>query len=66
VSSVSIVAILFSFPDVQKNISRKPEGMRPRGRPKCRRENNIKIGVKEVGKCKLGLTGTRDGIAWTL
>jgi hypothetical protein len=28
---------------------RKPEGRRPLGRPTCRWEDNIKIGLQEVG-----------------
>ena len=28
---------------------RKPEGKRPLGRPRCRWENNIKMGLQEVG-----------------
>jgi hypothetical protein len=27
----------------------KPEGKRPLGRPRCRRENNIKLSLQEVG-----------------
>ena len=27
----------------------KPEGKRPLGRPRCRREDNIKMDLKEVG-----------------
>jgi len=27
----------------------KPEGKRPLGRPRCRRESNIKIRLKEMG-----------------
>jgi hypothetical protein len=27
----------------------KPEGKRPLGRPRCRRENNIKMDFQEVG-----------------
>ena len=27
----------------------KPEGRRPLGRPKCRWENNIKMGLQEMG-----------------
>jgi hypothetical protein len=27
----------------------KPEGMRPLGGPKCRREDNIKMGLSQVG-----------------
>jgi hypothetical protein len=26
----------------------KPEGRKPLGRPRCRREDNIKIGLREV------------------
>jgi hypothetical protein len=27
----------------------KPEGKKPLGRPRCRSEDNIKIGLQEVG-----------------
>ena len=27
----------------------KPEGKRPLGRPRCRQEDNIKMGLKDVG-----------------
>jgi hypothetical protein len=27
----------------------KPEGRRPLGRPRCRSEDNIKMGLREVG-----------------
>jgi hypothetical protein len=26
-----------------------PEGKRPRGRPRCRWENNIRMGLREIG-----------------
>jgi hypothetical protein len=27
----------------------KPEGMRPLGRPRCRREDNIRVDLREIG-----------------
>jgi hypothetical protein len=30
-----------------------PEGKRPLGRPRSRREDNIKMGVQEIGWCGL-------------
>jgi hypothetical protein len=38
----------------------KPEGKRPLGRPRHRCEDNIKIGLQEVG-CGYGLDGTGSG-----
>jgi len=36
----------------------KPEGRRPLGRPKCRWENNIKMGLQEMG------WGSMDWLIW--
>jgi len=36
----------------------KPEGMRPLGRPRCRREDNIKTHLQEVG------CGVWNGLIW--
>jgi len=36
----------------------KPEGKRPLGRPRRRWEDNIKMGVQEVGYGGYGLDGT--------
>jgi hypothetical protein len=33
----------------------RPEGKRPLGRPRCRRENNIKLDLREIGI---------DGMKW--
>jgi hypothetical protein len=40
----------------------RPEGRRPLGRPKCRREDNIKMDLQEVGWCMdwIELTQDRD------
>jgi hypothetical protein len=37
----------------------KPEGKRPLGRPRCRWEDNIKMGLQEVGG------GVVVGIGWS-
>ena len=34
---------------VHKILMGKPEGKRPVGRPRCRREDNIKMDLEEVG-----------------
>jgi hypothetical protein len=36
----------------------KPEGKRPLGRPRLRREDNIKMDLQEVGR------GARTGLIW--
>jgi hypothetical protein len=35
--------------DVYRVLARRPEGKRPLGRPRCRWEDNIKMGLREVG-----------------
>jgi hypothetical protein len=42
----------------QRGLVRKPEGKRSLGRPRCRREDNIKIDLQEVG------WGARTGLLW--
>jgi len=39
----------------------QPEGKRPLGRPRCRREDNIKMGVKELGREGLGWIDLAEG-----
>jgi hypothetical protein len=42
----------------------KPEGKRPLGRPRCRREDNIKMDLQEVGGSRgewMELDQDRDG-----
>jgi hypothetical protein len=34
---------------VYKVLVRKPEGKRPFGRPRCRRENGIRMDLREIG-----------------
>ena len=34
---------------MQRVLVGKPEGKRPLGRPRCRREDNIKMDLQEVG-----------------
>jgi len=34
--------------NAHKILVRKPKGKRPLGRPKCRRESNTKLGLKEI------------------
>jgi len=38
----------------------KPEGKRKLGRPGCRRENNIKINLEDIGQ------GALTGVTWLL
>jgi hypothetical protein len=43
---------------VYRDLVGKPEGMRPMGRPRCRREDNIKMDLQDVG------CGGRTGLSW--
>jgi hypothetical protein len=43
----------------------KPEGKRPMGRPRCRREDNIKMNVQEVGcECMHWIGLVQDRYRW--
>ena len=49
---------------VQRVLVGKPEGKRPLGRPRRRREDNIKMDLQEVGGSRgdwMGLAQDRDG-----
>ena len=35
---------------IYKVLAGKPDGKRPLGRPRCRREDNIKMNLQEVGR----------------
>jgi hypothetical protein len=39
----------------------KPEGKRPRGRSRCRREDNIRIDLRENGMGSCGLDASGSG-----
>ena len=42
----------------------KPEGKRPLGRPRCRREDNIKMDLQEVGGCGERMELAQDRDRW--
>ena len=46
---------------VQRVLVGKPEGKRPLGRPRRRREDNIKMDLQEVGSGSWGLDGVGSG-----
>ena len=42
----------------------KPEGKRPLGRPRCRREDNIKMDLQEVGRGGDWMELAQDRVRW--
>ena len=50
---------------VHKVLVRKPEGKRPLGRPRRRREDNIKMDLEEVGRgCRDWMELAQDRDRW--